>query len=470
MQVDFESVKSLRLECNHIVIQSFHYHALFHYFADMKLPLVAIVGRPNVGKSTLFNRLIGKRDAIVDDKSGVTRDRNYGECDWNGKNFRVIDTGGYVPDSVDLFEAAIREQVELAVEESDIIIFLVDVKAGVNPVDKTIIKLLRQSGKKYFLVVNKVDSEKQVASASEFYSLGIDRVYDISALSGRSTGDLLDDITENFLLDDQIPEDTRLKIAIVGRPNVGKSSLTNALLGAERSIVTNIPGTTRDSLDSVLKYYGEEIVLIDTAGLRKKKKVEESIEFFSNLRTFKAISECDVTVLMLDAKTNFEKQDQKIIDEVVRWRKGLIIAINKWDLIEKETNTARTFELEVKDKLGTVDFAPLIFVSALTKQRIYKLIDLCKKVQGERSKKITTSELNDTLLPEIERNPPPASPTGKEVKIKFITQVGDYYPIFLFFTNFPDQIPDNYRRFLERTIRRIYGFEGVPITVSFRQK
>lgn len=436
----------------------------------MKLPLVAIVGRPNVGKSTLFNRLLGKREAIVDDQSGVTRDRNYGECDWNGKKFRLIDTGGYVPESSDLFETAIREQVEIAIAEADSIIFLVDVKDGINPVDKIIVELLRQSNKPYFLVVNKVDAESHTVSIHEFYALGVDTLYDISALSGRRTGDLLDDITKNFPAEDLIEEDARLKIAIVGRPNVGKSSLTNALLGHERSIVTDIPGTTRDSLDSVLKYYGEEIVLIDTAGLRKKKKVEESIEFFSNLRTFKAISQCDVTVLMLDAKTGFEKQDQKIIDEVVRWRKGLIIAINKWDLIEKETNTARKYEVDIKDKLGTVDFAPVIFISALTKQRIFKLIELCKIVQAERSKKIPTNELNDTLLPEIERNPPPASPSGKEVKIKFVNQVGDYYPIFLFFTNYPKHIPDHYRRFLERTIRRNYGFEGVPITVSFRQK
>jgi GTPase len=436
----------------------------------MKIPLIAIVGRPNVGKSTLFNRLIGKREAIVDDQSGVTRDRNYGEGDWCGKRFRLIDTGGYVPESSDLFETAIREQVEVAIEEADSIIFLVDVRNGVNPAEKVIVDMLRQSGKKYYLVVNKVDAQSHAVGANEFYSLGVDMVYDISALSGRLTGDLLDDITKDFPAEDLIEEDKRLKIAIVGRPNVGKSSLTNALLGEGRSIVTDIPGTTRDSLDSVLKYYGEEIVLIDTAGLRKKKKVEESIEFFSNIRTFKAISESDVTVLMLDVQTGFEKQDQKIIDEVVRWRKGLVIAINKWDLMEKETNTARDYENAIKEKLGTVDFAPAIFTSALTKQRIFKLIDLCKKVQAERSKKIPTSELNDTILPEIEKNPPPASPTGREVKIKFISQVGDYYPIFLFFSNYPNLIPDHYRRFLERTLRRVYGFEGVPITVSFRQK
>lgn len=436
----------------------------------MKLPLVAIVGRPNVGKSTLFNRLLGKREAIVDDQSGVTRDRNYGECEWNGKKYRLIDTGGYIPDSDDLFESAIREQVEVAIDEADSIIFLVDVKAGINPIDKIIIDLLRQSNKPFYLVVNKVDAEAHAPLASEFYKLGVDNVYDISAMSGRRTGDLLDDITRDFPEENQITEDKRLKIAIVGRPNVGKSSLTNALLGAERSIVTDIPGTTRDSLDSILKYYGEEIVLIDTAGLRKKKKVEESIEYFSNLRTFKAISESDVTVVMIDALIGFEKQDQKIIDEVVRWRRGLIIAVNKWDLIEKETNTAHQFEVAIKEKLGSVDYAPIIFISALTKQRIYKLVDLCKKVQEERIKKIPTSDLNDVMLAEIERNPPPASPSGKEIKIKFISQVGEHYPIFLFFTNYPKYIPDHYRKFLERTLRRIYGFEGVPITLSFRQK
>lgn len=436
----------------------------------MKLPLVAIVGRPNVGKSTLFNRLIGKREAIVDNQSGVTRDRNYGECEWNAKIFRLIDTGGYVPDSADLFENAIREQISIAIDESDSIIFLVDLKAGVNPIDKIIANMLRQSNKKFYLVVNKVDAQIHVPGASEFYQLGVDQVYDISALSGRSVGDLLDAITNDFPELDPSAEDTRLKIAVTGRPNVGKSSLTNALLGHERSIVTDIPGTTRDSLDSVFKFYGEEIVLVDTAGLRKKKKVEESIEFFSNLRTFKAIGECDVAVVMIDANIGFDKQDQKIIDEVIRWKKGLIIAVNKWDLIEKETNTARTFEDSIKDKLGNVNFAPVIFISALTKQRIFKLVELCKNVQSERQKKIPTNELNDALLPEIDRIPPPASPSGKEVKIKYITQVGEHYPIFLFFTNYPKSIADHYKKFLERLIRETYGFDGVPLTLSFRQK
>ncbi len=436
----------------------------------MKLPLVAIVGRPNVGKSTLFNRLLGKRDAIVDDVSGVTRDRNYGESDWIGKKFRLIDTGGYVPESSDLFESAIREQVETAISEADAIIFLLDFKSGLNPIDKIISNLLRQSGKKYFVVVNKVDNEIQKQSLSEFYELGVETVYNISALSGRRLGDLLDDITADFPAFDETPEDPRLKIAIVGRPNVGKSSLTNALLGQERSIVTDIPGTTRDSIDSILKYYGEEIILIDTAGLRKKSKVQESIEFFSNLRTYKAIGECDVAIVLIDAMLGFESQDQKIIDEVIRWRKGLIIAVNKWDLIEKDQNTAQQFEKAIRSKLGTADFAPIIFISAITKQRIFKLIELSKQVEAERKKKIPTSQLNDDILPEIEKNPPPATKTGREVKIKYITQVGTHYPIFLFFTNYPNQVADNYKRYLENLLRRKYGFEGVPLTLSFKSK
>jgi GTP-binding protein len=397
----------------------------------MRLPVVAIVGRPNVGKSTLFNRLLGKRDAIVDDVSGVTRDRNYGETHWNGKKFRIIDTGGYVPESSDLFESAIREQVESAINESDSIIFLVDFKAGINPVDKIIVSMLRQSNKEFLVVVNKVDNEKQKNLISEFYELGVDQIYDISALNGRRTGDMLDQLTANFSSVESEHHDKRLKIAIVGRPNVGKSSLANALLGVERSIVTEIPGTTRDSIDSVLKYYGEEIILIDTAGLRKKSKVQESIEFFSNIRTYRAIGECDVAIVLLDAQLGFENQDQKIIDEVIRWRKGLIIAVNKWDLIEKDQNTAIKYEKAIKSKLGTADFAHVIFISALTKQRIFKLIELSKSVQEERLKRIPTSELNEFLLAEIEKNPPPSTKTGREVKIKYITMGGQHYP-FLF--------------------------------------
>lgn len=436
----------------------------------MKLPLVVIVGRPNVGKSTFFNRLVGKREAIVDDKSGVTRDRNYSEVEWAGKLFRLIDTGGYVPRSDDLFERAIKEQIEIAIDEADSILFMVDARAGINPVDIEIGKMLRSSNKPFYLIANKVDSESFEPAAAEFYRLGVEVVYDISALIGRKIGDLLDDITSNFQLVEEKEEDPRLKLAVVGRPNVGKSSLTNALLGYDRSIVTDIPGTTRDSVDSILKYYGDEIILIDTAGLRKKKRVDESIEFYSTIRTLKSINECDVAVVMIDASEGFEKQDQKIIDEAVKFRKGVILAVNKWDLIEKETNTAKQFEDSMKDQLGTLDYIPVVFISALTKQRIYKLIDLCKHIEEERKKVISTSELNDILLPEIERSPPPSTGTGKEVKIKYITQAAGKYPVFLFFANYPKEIVEHYKRFLEKMIRRTFGFEGVPIVLSFKRK
>lgn len=437
----------------------------------MKTPLVVIVGRPNVGKSTLFNRLIGKREAIVDDKSGVTRDRNYGEVEWAGKEFTLIDTGGYVPNSIELYETAIREQVEIAISEADSILFMVDARTGVNPVDIEISNMLRTANKDFLLLVNKVDSENFESAAAEFYTLGVDKIYDISALAGRKIGDLLDELTDGFpVIQDDEEKDKRLKIAIVGRPNVGKSSLTNALLGYDRSIVTNIPGTTRDSLDSVLKYYKQEIVLIDTAGLRKKKKVEESIEFYSTVRSLKAIGECDVAVIMIDAQCGIEKQDQKIIDEAVRWRKGIILAVNKWDLIEKDTNTAKKFEDEIRLKTGSIDYIPIIFISAKTKQRIYKIIDLGLSINLERKKNIPTSELNDTLLPEIEKSPPPSTSTGKEVKIKYITQVGSKYPVFMFFLNYPKDMAEHYKRYLEKLIRKYFGFEGVPVTLSFKKK
>ncbi|MFC2135852.1 ribosome biogenesis GTPase Der [Bacteroidota bacterium] len=437
----------------------------------MKTPLVLIVGRPNVGKSTLFNRLTKSHNAIVDDISGVTRDRIYGEADWNGKNFRVIDTGGYVPDSSDQFEIAIREQIDIAVSEADAILFVVDGRAGITPIDHEIAGLLRHSKLPIYLLVNKLDSPSQEVEKSEFYSLGLENLYDIAALNGRNLGDFLDDLIEKLDFDDHDrKDDERLRIAILGRPNVGKSSLTNALLGYDRSIVTDIPGTTRDSIDSVVKYYGEEIVLVDTAGLRRKAKVHENIEFYSTVRTYRALWDSEVAVVMIDAKIGLDKQDMKIIQEVIRRRKGLILAVNKWDLIEKETNTAKNYADELLDKLGSVHYAPVIFISALTKQRIYKLLDLAKKVNENRKKKIATRELNDILLPEILRTPPPSSSTGKEVKIKYITQVGEHYPIFIFFANEHKHIPDSYKRFLEKLIRRNFGFEGVPMTLSFKEK
>ena len=436
----------------------------------MSTPLVLIIGRPNVGKSTLFNRLTKSTTAIVDDVSGVTRDRIYGDVDWNGKYFRVIDTGGYVPNSEDLFETAIREQIEIAMDECDAILFVVDGRIGLTPADKEVSELLRRANKLSYILVNKCDSPSFTVNAAEFYSFGFKNVYDVSALNGRNLGDLLDDLMENLSFADDLDEEVRLRLAIIGKPNVGKSSIVNGLLGYDRTIVTNIPGTTRDSIDSVLKYYGEEIVLVDTAGLRKKSKVKENIEFFSNVRTYKALWSCDVAILLLDSNLGIENQDQKIIDEAVRRRKGLILAVNKWDLIEKETSTAKQYSDAIQRKLGSIDYVPIVYVSALTKQRIFKLIEVSKKVNDERKKKIPTSLINETLLPEIENTPPPSSPTGKEVKIKYITQVGDHYPIFMFFSNDPRNIPEHYKRFLEKMIRRHFGFEGVPMTLSFKEK
>lgn len=437
----------------------------------MKLPLVCIVGRPNVGKSTLFNRLTRSKTSIVDDYSGVTRDRLYGESEWNGRSFQLIDTGGYVPESEELFDSAIRNQVEMAISESDAILFVVDGRTGITPVDEEVAKKLHQSEKPVFVLVNKTDNPEMGLNSAEFYALGMERVYDISALNGRNLGDMLDELISLLPSSDkEVEEDSRLRIAIVGKPNVGKSSLTNSLLGYDRSIVTDIPGTTRDSIDSVLKYYGEEIVLVDTAGLRKKKKVKEDIEFYSTVRTLRALADSDVAIIMIDAQTGIEKQDMKIIDEAIRRRKGMILAINKWDTIEKDSNTAHKYEAEVRDKLSQLDYVPVIFISALTKQRIYKLIDLAKEVHQERKKKIETSVLNDKLLPEFERVTPPATPTGKEVKIKFVTQVGEKYPIFLMFANNSKYIPDTYKRYVEKVIRNHFGFQGVPMTISFRDK
>jgi len=436
----------------------------------MAVPLVVIVGRPNVGKSTLFNRLTQSKSAIVDDSSGVTRDRLYGEVDWNGRIFKLIDTGGYVPETEDLFEKAIRDQVYIAIQEADAVLFVTDGRVGLTPVDKEIAKILRTANKPSFVLVNKADNETLGLLKNDFYSLGMKKLFDISALSGRNIGDVLDEIISVLPNLSEIEEDARLRLAIVGRPNVGKSSLVNSLSGIDRSIVTNIAGTTRDSLNTVVKYYGEEIVLVDTAGMRRKTKINESIEFYSNVRTLRAISDCDVAIVMLDAEQGLEKQDQRIIQEAVQRRKGIILAVNKWDLIEKDNNTTKEFETEIRDKLGSINYLPITFISALTKQRIFKLFELSKKIQAERTKNIPTKLLNDTLLPEFAQTPPPATGTGREVKIKFINQVGDKYPIFLLFSNYPKSIPDNYRRFVESTIRKHFGFYGVPMTVTFKEK
>ncbi|MBI2418180.1 MAG: ribosome biogenesis GTPase Der, partial [Ignavibacteriales bacterium] len=356
------------------------------------------------------------------------------------------------------------------IEEADKIVFVVDVKDGVTAIDRDVAHLIRSSGKPYLLVVNKVDSEHQEAFAHEFHSLGLGEPFTLSASVGRKSGDFLDELTADFPENLTGEEDTRLKIAIVGRPNVGKSSLTNALLGFDRSLVTDIPGTTRDSLDSVLKYYGEEIILIDTAGLRKRTKVKEGIEFFSAVRTLKAISECDVAVVMVDGTLGIEKQDQKILDEAVSRRKGILIVVNKWDLVEKDSNTAPRIEKYLKENMGLLDYLPVVFTSALTKQRIFKVIDSCKEINARRKFKIPTSDLNEVMRAEIERIPPPSAANGREIKIKYITQAGDHYPVFLFFANYPKNIPESYGRFLENMLRKHYDFVGVPLTLAFKEK
>jgi len=437
----------------------------------MSIPLVVIVGRPNVGKSTLFNRLTRSKSSIVHDSSGVTRDRVNGEVDWNGRQFHLMDTGGYVPVSSDKFEIAIKEQVEIAIDEADALLFVTNGRDGITAIDSSVAELLRKTKKPTYVLVNKADSPKFENDRLEFYEFGLENVYDISALNGRNIGDLLDSLVlELNFSEEEIDEDDRLKIAMLGKPNVGKSSLTNSLLGYDRSIVTDIPGTTRDSLDSILKYYGEEFILVDTAGLRKKAKVKENIEFYSNVRTWRALSKCDIAVIMIDAEAGLENQDQKIIDEAVRRRKGIILAVNKWDLIEKETNTAKEKSEEIQKKLGAISYLPIVYISALTKQRVYKLITLAQEIQERRTQKIPTNLLNDTLLEEIQRNPPPSTKRGKEIKIKYVTQVGEKYPIFLFFSSNSSEVPEQYRRFLEKKIRSNFNFEGVPITVSFKEK
>jgi GTP-binding protein len=433
--------------------------------------IVAIVGRPNVGKSTLFNRIIGERDAIVDPQSGVTRDRHYGEAQWNGKKFTVIDTGGYVPESKDVFEAAIREQVWIAIEEADVIVFVVDGITGVTPLDVEIAKILRQTNKKVVLAVNKIDNEKSEIYTAQFYELGVGEPFPISALHGRKIGDFLDEVVKDLSSVDgeEKNEEDQIKVAIVGQPNVGKSSFVNAVLGENRTIVTDIPGTTRDSIDTQFEYNGNKFLLIDTAGLRKRSKVKESIEFYSAIRALKALQRCDVAVVMLDATCGLERQDLRIIGEAAELKKGIVIAVNKWDLVEKDANTALEYEHALKSRLKVFDYVPVVFISAKTKQRIFKVLDLAKVVHDERAKRIKTSELNKVLFPIVKETPPPAV-SGKEIKIRYVTQVKSSPPVFAFFANFPDDIPEHYKRFLENKIRENFGFIGVPLTIIFKRK
>jgi GTP-binding protein len=434
------------------------------------IPIVAIVGRPNVGKSTLFNRIVGFRDAIVHDEPGVTRDRKYASADWAGKEFMLIDTGGYVPHSEDVFERAIREQAQIAIEEADSILFVVDAMTGALPLDKELGNILRRTNKPVHLVVNKVDSAKREFYEADFYDLGLGEPIGVAALGGRQIGDLLDVVCKSFRKSRSLgAKDLRLKLAVVGRPNVGKSSLVNGLLGKQRQVVTPVPGTTRDPIDTVVKFQDEEIVLIDTAGLRKQKRVHESLEFYSALRTLHAIDRCDVAVVLIDAKEGVDKQDIQIVEDIIGRHKSVLIAVNKWDLVEKETNTARQYELAILAKLGLYDFVPFVFISALTNQRITKVLECAVEVFAEQAKRITTSQLNKTIMEDIAKNPP-KTPSPKEIKIKYATQIKTSPPMFAFFCNEPKLVQESYRRYLDNRLREHFGFQGVPLGIVFKQK
>lgn len=431
--------------------------------------ILAIVGRPNVGKSTLFNRLVGGRQAIVDPTSGVTRDRNYGKTEWNGIDFSVIDTGGYVEGSDDIFEAEIRKQAALAIEEADIILFMVDVMEGISPLDEAVAEILRRCKKKVILASNKVDTPIKTALSAEFYSLGLGEVYSISAMTGSGTGELLDEVVSHFTPIPAEEEEELPRIAVVGRPNVGKSSLINALMGVDKHIVTEIAGTTRDSILTKYNAFGLNFYLVDTAGIRKKKKVSEDIEFYSVMRSIRTIENSDVCILMIDATQGFEGQDMSLFSLIQKNHKGVVLVVNKWDLLEKETNTMRDFERDIKQRLQPFNDVPVLFTSVPEKQRLLKAVEMANKVAESRRRKIPTSLLNETLLPIIEATPPPAH-KGKYIKIKYVTQLKTYYPSFVFFCNLPQYIREPYKRFMENKIREKWDFEGVPMEIYFREK
>lgn len=433
--------------------------------------IVAIVGRPNVGKSTFFNRLVESRQAIMDNMPGVTRDRHYGYAEWCGKFFTVIDTGGYVTGSEDKFESQIRKQVELAIEEASAIIFMVDTKDGLTGFDKDFANVLRASKKPIFIAANKADTPDKAILAVEFYALGFDsEIYPVSAENGGGTGELLDDLIKTFPSEGVEDPDAGIpKIAILGRPNVGKSSFVNALLGTERSIVTDEAGTTRDAIHSYYKMYGKNFILIDTAGIRKKSKVKEDIEFYSVLRSLRALEESDVCIVIIDAERGIESQDVNIISLAHRQGKGMLIMVNKWDLVEKDSKTSDKYKKDIMEKLAPIDYIPIIFASATEKQRIFQVIEKAVTIFDSKSKRIPTSQLNDKMLPEIERYPP-AAVKGKLIQIKYITQVNARFPSFAFFCNLPQYIQPSYERYLENRMREHFDFEGVPVRLIFRKK
>ena len=435
------------------------------------MSLVAIVGRPNVGKSTLFNRLVGMRQAIVDDISGVTRDRHYGRCEWCGKEFSVVDTGGYTTNSDDVFEAAIREQVQIAINEADVILFMVEAATGVTDYDAEIADVLRRSKKPVILAVNKVDSGEKMYDAYQFYSMGLEELYSISAANGSGTGDLLDAIVR-ALPEDTVTEDPYAglpRIAIVGKPNVGKSSLTNALLGTDRNIVTPVAGTTRDAIETYYNKFGHEFMLVDTAGIRRKAKVHEDLEFYSVMRSIRAIEHSDVCVMMIDATTGMEAQDMNIFNLILKNRKAVVLVVNKWDLFIKDSNTLKQYEQTLRSRLAPFTDVPIIFTSVLKMTRIQDVLDAVTTVYDNYSRKIPTARLNEALLPVIEETPPP-SIKGKYVKIKYVTQLPTRFPAFAFFCNLPQYIKEPYKRFLENKLRENFALTGCPIQIFCRQK
>lgn len=430
--------------------------------------IVSIVGRPNVGKSTLFNRLTGTKQAIVDEISGVTRDRLYGKANWNGKDFSVIDTGGYVTNSDDVFQEEIKKQVNIAIDEAEIILFVVDVTTGITDLDESVAQMLRKTNKKVFLVVNKVDSNERQYQAYEFHGLGLGDYYTISSINGSGTGELLDAIVKALpdknVLDLDLP-----KYAVVGRPNVGKSSLINVLLGEDRNIVTPISGTTRDSIYTRFNKYGHDFYLVDTAGLRKKGKVTENLEFYSVLRSIRSLEQADVCLLLIDATRSVEAQDMNILNLAIKNKKGIVILVNKWDLIDKDTDTAEQFKKQIKEKIAPFTDVPIIFTSTVTKQRIHQVLDTAIQVYENRKRRVSTSVLNEVMLEAIEAYPPPAV-KGKFIKVKYVTQLSTYYPAFAFFCNLPQYIRDPYKRYLTNKLRENFSFSGVPIQIFMRKK
>ncbi|MBK6546738.1 MAG: ribosome biogenesis GTPase Der [Saprospiraceae bacterium] len=429
---------------------------------------VAIVGRPNVGKSTFFNRMIGYKQSIVDDISGVTRDRLYGVSEWNGKHFTVIDTGGFVSKSNDIFELEIKKQVQLAIDEASCIVFMVDASSGITDLDVNVTDLLRRVNKKIFLAVNKVDNPERYLLAQEFWGLGFEQLYCVSSISGSGTGELLDAICA--LIPDEEEEKINLpKFAVIGQPNVGKSSFLNALLDEERNLVTEIAGTTRDPVHSIYKKFGKEFMLIDTAGIRKKAKVHEDLEFYSVIRAIKAIEDCDVCYLIIDATLGIESQDMELVSLVIKRNKGLVILVNKWDLVEKTTKTSKDYETVIRAKMAPFNDVPILFISVLEKQRIFQAVEKGLEVYANRSQEIKTSDLNDKMLEAISKIPPP-SYRNHLIKIKYITQIKKPYPAFAFFTNYPDQIKGSYKQFIENQMRALYNFNGTPIRLLFKDK